>query len=44
MMMMIVMMISDVYDGDSDDDDDDDDDHDHDDDDDSYVALTIAQK
>ena len=44
MMMMIVMMISDVYDGDSDDDDDDDDDHDHDDDDDSYVAFTIAQK
>ena len=42
MMMMIVMMISNVYDGDSDDDDDDD--HDHDDDDDSYVALTIAQK
>ena len=43
-MMMIVMMISDVYDGDSDDDDDDDDDDDHDDDGDSYVALTIAQK
>ena len=42
MMMTIMMMISNVYDGDSDDDDDI---HDvHDDYDDSYVALTIAQK
>lgn len=40
--MMMIMVISNVHDGESDNDDDDDDVHD--DDDDSYVAPAIAQK